>query len=103
ELVGEMDAPFHVQLPMTRVWAAVGSSGVPFGAHTPWLSNSTTGCPLERTRVAATTHCPVTQGTGDPDTLKGHPATAYTVLSTTVGCPATNTRGLGAVGVAVPP
>ena len=52
-------------------------SGVPFGAQIAWLSNNNTGIPPTKTRVAAVTHWPVTHGTGDPETLNGHPATAY--------------------------
>ena len=66
----------HTQLPMTRVWAATGTSGVPFGVHTAWLSIKTNGWPFDWTRSAATTHCPVTQGTGLPETLNGQPAIA---------------------------
>ena len=68
-----------------------------------WLSINTSGWPLEVTRVAATTHCAVTQGTGEPLTLNGQPAMVYGALITTVGCPLTSTRGLGAVGMAEPP
>ena len=71
----EKDRSRHHQLPIARVCAATGSSGVPLGAHTAWLSIRTSGWPLDITRVAATTHCPVTQGTGLPETLKGQPAT----------------------------
>ena len=70
---------------MTRVCVATGSSGVPLGAHTAWLSISTTGCPFEVTRVAATVHCPVTQGTGLPDTLNGQPAITQGALINTLG------------------
>ena len=62
---------------------------------------STNGWPLDITRVAATTHCAVTQGTGLPETLKGQPPTTHSALITTVGWPPTSTRGLGAVGLAV--
>jgi hypothetical protein len=91
------------QLPITRVWAATGISGVPFGAQTAWLSISTTGWPFDITRVAATTHVAVTQGTGPPETLNGHPATTHGAVITTLGWPLTITLGFGAVGVAVPP
>ncbi|MET1052882.1 MAG: hypothetical protein ABWX65_09615 [Mycetocola sp.] len=52
-------------------------TGVPLGMHTAWLSCSRTGAPSERTRVAPLVHCATTQGTGDPDTLNGHPLTVW--------------------------
>ena len=42
-------------------------------------------------------------GTGPPLTLNGQPATVYGAVIVTVGCPLTSTRGLGAVGIALPP
>jgi hypothetical protein len=61
-------------IPFTRTWVATIDTGVPFGAQTAWLSWSSTGMPIERTRTAPVTHCAVTHGTGDPETLKGQPA-----------------------------
>ena len=76
---------------------------MPVGAQVAWLSCNNTGCPLEVTRVAALTNCAVTQG---PLAAAGggnvQPAIAYVVGSVTIGWPLTNTRGLGAVGVACP-
>ena len=69
--IGRPSAPDDAGLRRDR------QSGVPFGTQTAWLSISTTGWPFENTRSAATTHCPVTHGTGPPLTLNGQPATAY--------------------------
>ena len=52
----------------------MGNIGVPLGAHTDWLSINTSGWPLENTRVAATVHCPVTQGMGFVPVVNGLPA-----------------------------
>jgi hypothetical protein len=46
----------------TFVWVANIKRGVPVGAQIDWLSNSRSGCPFEKTRVAPTNHCAVTQG-----------------------------------------
>jgi hypothetical protein len=88
---------------MTRVCATTGSSGVAFGTQIAWLSISTSGWPLDKTRKAATAHCAVTQGTGPPATLNGQAAITYGAVMMTVGWPLTSTRGFGAVGVAMPP
>jgi hypothetical protein len=89
---------------VARVWVPVMMSGVPVGAQMAWLANTSNGWPLEVTRVAAVTHCAVTQG---PLAAGGggraHPATTYGVLIATVGCPLTVTRGFGTVGCACPP
>lgn len=66
--------------------------------HVAWLSISNTGIPFDKTLVAATVHCAVTHGTGEPDTLNGQPATAYGAACVTIGWPLTSTRGFGAVG-----
>lgn len=47
---------------MTRVCAATGISGVPVGVQMAWPLITSTGWPAANTRVAATTHCAVTQG-----------------------------------------
>jgi len=73
-------------------------SGVPLGTQIAWLSSSKTGIPLEVTLAAAVTHWAVIQGTGEPDTLKGHPATTNGAGKVTMGCPLTITLGLGWVG-----
>ncbi|MDF3308901.1 hypothetical protein P3H15_28200 [Rhodococcus sp. T2V] len=78
-------------------------TGVPFGAHTAWLSISTIGWPLDVTRIAATVHSPVTHGIGLVPVTKGQPAIAYGADISTVGWPPTSTREFGMVGVAVPP
>jgi hypothetical protein len=38
------------------------SNGVPVGTQVAWLSMSSSGVPLEVTRVALLTHCAETQG-----------------------------------------
>src|SRR5579871_4929129 len=80
------------------------SSGVPLGAQMAWLLSTTSGCPLDVTRVEPTSHCPLTQG---PLAAGGggraQPATTYGAMIVTVGWPLTVTRGLGAVGCACPP
>jgi len=77
--------------------------GVPVGAQIAWLLCTTNGCPLDKTRVDPLTHCAVTHG---PLAVGGggkvQPATTYGAVISTVGCPLTVTRGLGAVGVACP-
>ena len=90
-------------IPMTRICATTGISGVPLGAQIAWLSISTNGCPLLVTRVAAMIHWAVMHGTGPPLRLNGQPATTYGAAIVTVGWPPTSTRGLGTVGCACPP
>jgi len=63
-------------IPTTRTCVEPIINGVPLGTQIAWLSNNKTGMPFEVTRVAAVVHCPVTQGTGAPETLNGQPATA---------------------------
>ena len=74
-------------------------SGVPVGAQIAWLLNTTNGCPFEVTRVEPTSHCAETHG---PLAAGGggnaQPATTYGPEIVTVGCPLTETRGLGTVG-----
>jgi hypothetical protein len=78
-------------------------SGVPEGAQMAWLSINNNGTPPLVTRAAAETYCAVTQGPlPDGGGGKGQPATAYIVVSVTVGWPLTSTRGFGDVGVACP-
>ena len=62
-----------------------------------------TGCPIEVTLIAPTTHCAVTQGPLPGGGTKAHPATTYGAAIVAIGMPVTVTRGLGAVGVACPP
>jgi hypothetical protein len=88
----------HGQIPFTRVWVAATLTGVPFGAQTAWLSWSSTGEPCERTRVAPRTQDAVTQGTGDPLTLKGQPVTLWGPAIVAIGWLLTRTRVLGTVG-----
>src|SRR5215207_4730619 len=64
-----------------------------------WIA---TGCPMASTRIAPTTHCPVTHG--PPDTGgNGQPATTYGAAMVATGWPLTSTRATGAVGIAWPP
>jgi hypothetical protein len=49
------------------------ATGVAFGRQLAWLSISNTGMPSAKTRVAPVVQIAVTQGTGEPDTLKGQP------------------------------
>jgi hypothetical protein len=65
---------FFFHIPVTRVWVTVIISGVPLGAQIAWLSKRSTGTPLDKTRVAALTHCAVTHGLGAPEMLNGQPA-----------------------------
>src|SRR5689334_17361040 len=78
-------------------------SGVPVGAQIAWLSSSSSGWPLEVTRVAELTNCAVTHG---PLPAVGggsvQPAITYGLAMVTVGMPLTVTRGLGTVGCAWP-
>jgi len=62
-------------IPTTRTCVELIINGVPLGTQVAWLSSNKTGMPFDVTRVAAVVHCPVTQGTGEPETLKGQPAT----------------------------
>jgi hypothetical protein len=57
--------------------------------------------PPARTRLAAVSHCTVTQGPGAE--VKGHPATMYEVDCVVTGRPLTRTRKKGSVGCASPP
>jgi hypothetical protein len=88
------------QLPFTRTWVTAMISGVPVGAQIAWLSRRTTGTPPAVTRVAAVTHCAVTQGPLPPGGTKAHPATVYGAACVATGCPPTVTRGNGEVGSA---
>jgi hypothetical protein len=88
---------------MARVCASTGRSGVPVGMQIDTPLMITTGCPIEVTRTAPTTHCPVTHGPLPAGGTKAHPATAYGAAMVVIGVPETVTRGLGAVGVAWPP
>jgi hypothetical protein len=67
------------------------------------LSINKSGTPLLNTRVAEVVYCAVTHG---PFAAIGggnvQPATPYILVSWTVGCPLTRTRGFGATGVAWP-
>src|SRR5215210_7591643 len=90
--------------PLVRTCVTRVSRGVPVGAQMAWLSNNSSGTPLDKTRVAEVTHCAVTQG---PFAAGGggsvQPATTYGLARVTVGWPPTSTRGLGTVGWACPP
>src|SRR4029453_17590416 len=88
-------------IPLTRVWVTTTVSGVPVGVQTDWLSRSTTGTPPAVTRVAATTHCALTQGPPACGT-SGQPLTTYGGVMVTSGCPPTVTLGLVTVGCAWP-
>jgi hypothetical protein len=63
-------------IPTTRTCVELTINGVPLGTQVAWLSSNSTGMAFDVTRVADVVHCPVTQGTGEPETLKGQPATA---------------------------
>jgi hypothetical protein len=67
----------NVHVAMTRVCVTITFSGVPVGAQTATLVCVNTGCPLAKTRVAATTHWAVTQGPFPPGGTNGQPATTY--------------------------
>jgi hypothetical protein len=96
---GKIDV-HHV--PFTRICVATMLTPVPFGTQIAWLSWSRSGIPLDRTRVAAVTHCAVTQGTGDPLTLNMHPAMVHGFGCCTVAWLETLTRGFGTVACACP-
>jgi len=87
------------QSAVTRVCVITISSGIPVGAQMAWLLCTTSGCPLDNTRVVPVTHTAVTQG---PLAAGGggsaHPATTYGAVISTVGWPLTDTRGFGTVG-----
>jgi len=86
-------------VPLARVCVTTTFNGVPFGAQIAWLSCSSTGMLLARTRVAAVIHWPVTHGIGLPGgTVNGQPAIVYGADWVTIGCPLTFTRGLVTVG-----
>jgi hypothetical protein len=87
----------------TRVCAETGSIGVPVGTHTDTPLNIATGCPIDITCTAPTTHCPVTQGPLPAGGMNAHPAIAYGAAIVAIGIPETNTFGLGTVGSACPP
>jgi hypothetical protein len=93
----------HRYIPVTRVWVTEAIKGVPVGMQTAWLSINNSGKPLLVTRTADVTYWAVTQG---PFAAGGggkvQPATAYMLVSCTVGRPFTSTRGFGVVGVACP-
>jgi hypothetical protein len=63
----------------------------------------TTGCPMELTRKAVTSHCAVTHGPLPVGGEKLHPATVYGAPAVAIGIPDTVTRALGVVGMAWPP
>src|SRR5208283_3705956 len=86
----------------TRVCATIGSSGVPVGAQIAWPVSSSSGRPLEVTRVAPTVHCAVTHGPGAGGT-NGQPATVQGADNVTEGTPESSTFGFGTVGSAWPP
>ena len=62
------------QVASTLGWVVAMILGVPFGIQVEAEVWSTNGCPMAMTRTEPTNHCPVTQGTGAPETLKGQPA-----------------------------
>ncbi len=86
---------------VTRVWVTDAIIGVPVGAQVDEPALTTSGWPLDCTRVEPLNHWPLTQG---PLPLggggKAQPATTYGEVSSTVGWPLTNTRGLGTDGCA---
>jgi hypothetical protein len=97
--VVEMKWKIEVHWALARVWVE-RIIMVP-GGQMPWLSSNTSGCPPEVTRVAPVTHWPVMQGAvGVP--VRAQPAMTYGFVRTIVGTPPTVTRGLTAIGVAVP-
>ena len=53
---------FTTHIALTLVWVATIISGVPVGAHTACELNTSSGWPLDNTRVLPLTHCAVTQG-----------------------------------------
>jgi hypothetical protein len=67
----------NVHVAMTRVCVTITFNGVPVGAQIATLVCVNTGCPLARTRVAATTHCAVTHGPFPPGGTNGQPAMTY--------------------------
>jgi hypothetical protein len=67
----------NVHVAMTRVCVTITFKGVPVGAQIATLACVNTGCPLARTRVAATIHCAVTHGPFPPGGTNGQPATTY--------------------------
>jgi hypothetical protein len=75
---------------------------VPLAAQTLTPLMITTGWPIEVTRTVPTTHWAVTHGPGAGGT-SGHPATMYGPAIVAIGIPITDTRGLGADGIACPP
>src|ERR1700741_2832288 len=89
---------------VTWVCVEVIISGVPVGMQVAWLSSSSSGCPIDVTRVAAVVHCAVAHGGEVPLVIAGnvHPATEYGAAMVTVAMPITVTREFGAVGVACP-
>jgi len=87
----------------TRVWADTGNRGVPVGTHTETPVRMATGCPIDKTCTAPTTHCAVTQGPLPGGGTKAHPATAYGAAMVAIGIPETITHVLGTVGIACPP
>jgi hypothetical protein len=78
--------------------------GVPVGMQIAWLSNSSSGKPLDVTRTEPIMNCAVTHG---PFPAGGggmaHPATTYGAESVVVGMPDTSTCGFITVGWACPP
>src|SRR6185312_7772690 len=102
--MGSPYSSWRPHIAVTRAWLATISSGVPVGAQIAWLSNSSSGWPLEVTRVAAVTNCALTHG---PFAAGGggsaQPATSHGAGIVTLGWPLTVTRGFGAVACAWPP
>jgi hypothetical protein len=78
-------------------------TGVPLGTHTAWLSISSSGWPVDVTRVAPIIHWAVTQGVGAPLVTIGQPEIANGAAIVTVGEPLTVTRVFGTVACACPP
>lgn len=82
-----------------RGWVTTTVSGTPVGtqvAAPPW---TTSGWPFEVTRTVPVDQNAVVQG---PPAFggNGQPATVQGAATVTLGLPPSNTRGLGAVGIA---
>jgi hypothetical protein len=90
------------QVASALVWLERGSNGAPVGAQMEVPAMMTTGCPSDDT-CTAPTHWAVTQGPFPPGGTKEQPATLYGAATVAIGLPETNTRALGAVGIAWPP
>jgi hypothetical protein len=70
EVEGEGDIHGAPHVAVTRFWVARISSGVPVGTQVAWLSNSSTGWPIEVTRAANVVNCAVAHG-GAPLLIDG--------------------------------